>query len=146
LLADLLRQREAGRWTPTRIPAAAHTAVAKVLSDRYGIVVDDDGRRLLAKPACRTQGGDPCTITHSDRISPNTMGPGTFDPSIRTGSYEVQIGTHIAGDDGDVQIQVDAQTYDGHRVISLGASDQVDWLPHEVDEMRVAIDRELASP
>ena len=62
------------------------------------------------------------------------------------GHYELQVFAGVVGTDGDAQIQLGgyAKDFDDH-VFAIGAPGSPAWMPHEVDLVRVAVDKELAA-
>jgi hypothetical protein len=137
----------------------AHAALLEVLKEKYGGIVEDDGVHVIASAACRDTDGDPCAmfprnpsaVGMRNRKEPLDVGPlsgqvaGYGGPSETTGHYWFQIYAGVAGADGDIQIQLGGHAKDfKEHEFAIGAPGSPGWMPHEVDEIRVAVDRELA--
>jgi hypothetical protein len=125
----------------------ARTALEHVLRDRYGRLDGETDRRVYALAACRDSDGDPCvTYAPSGRYDPDTRSAIGHAPILRsgavTGRYVIQLYGDVVGQDGDVQVVIGARARD---VTKHTDPARPPFLPHEVDEAQVAIDRALAT-
>jgi hypothetical protein len=134
----------------------AHSALRAVLKQRYGIK-SDDGRHIIPFADCRDSDGDECTYfpgssggpsfgANAQIGGPTASGPGsTRSGGAMVGHYWFQVYVGIVGIDGDVQIQLGARVEDFKKhVFAMGEPGSPAWMPHEVDEVRVAVDHALA--
>jgi hypothetical protein len=61
------------------------------------------------------------------------------------GHYWFQAYAGVVGTDGDVQIQLGGHAKDfKNNLFEIGAAGSPAWMPHEVDEVRIAVDHALA--
>jgi hypothetical protein len=133
----------------------ARAAVVEVLKTKYGRIAKDDGFQVTARSVCRDIDGDPCTeFPHREQSAgqqdPLSVGPTAASGTPRTttettGHYTFQVFASAMGTDGDVQIQIggEAKDFEDHEFASDAAGSPA-WMPHEVDEVRVAVDHALA--
>jgi hypothetical protein len=126
----------------------AHAALVDVLTKKYGAIASDDGLHVVARPACRDTDGDPCAYFKHDPVNAGgssaafTAGASSTET---TGHYWFQVDGVVAGSDSDVQIELGGEAKDfKDKIFATGAPGSPAWMPHEVDEVRVAIDHALA--
>ena len=138
----------AARHYPVTV-AHAHDALAKVLADHYGKLVSDDGRHLVADAACRTASGNACVGPinepgDADYQPINANGLRVTQQSPTSSGYWIKVFGGVVGTDGDVQVQLGGMSGQlGHDGFPIGTDGAPAWAPHEVDTLRIEIDRAL---
>jgi hypothetical protein len=126
----------------------AHTALVDVLTKKYGAIATDDGLHVVARTVCRDTDGDRCAQYTDQPLNaggPSAMFSNSAPSTVRVGHYWFQVAAGVVGSDGDVQIQLGARAKDFHeQQIDSSAPGAPAWMPHEVDEIQVAVDHALA--
>ena len=139
---------------------AAHDELAKVLTAHYRKLGSDDGRHVVAAGDCRTEAGNRCvpplnspkdpaagsmTRDYDSGCSPKPCGHTQGSPIVA--DYLIFVYGGVVGEDGHVRIQLGgmAEVINGGKRIDAGDPAAPPWLPHEIDTIRMEIDRDLRS-